>query len=72
MKLFREYEEKIIKALGILGAITVAVILIALLAKFAMKILAWAIVISAIMIGAGMIYLAICILIDFDEKFGLK
>ena len=72
MKLYREYEEIMLKIMGILGAITIGVLLITVAAKFALDILIWGVVISAILLGAGGVYLGICVLIDFDERFGLK
>jgi len=72
MKLYNEYEELMIKILGIIGAVMLGTLFIVLLTKFALKIVITFIMISAILFGAGAVYLGICFIIDYDERFGLK
>lgn len=72
MKLYREYEDLMIKIMMILSAIILVVLLIVVLAKFALKLLLTGVIISAILLGAGAIYLGVCLIIDFDQKFGIK
>lgn len=72
MKLYREYEDQMLKVLMIFSAIILAVLVIVLIARFALKLILTGIIISAILLAAGVTYLGICWIIDFDQKFGIK
>lgn len=72
MWFYKNYEEKILHILGIASVIIIAALLIVFLTKVALELIMWAIVISTIGVAIGGIYIGVCIIIDFDEKFGSK